>query len=216
MTAASSYEDAKPLLIVVMGPASCGKSTIGEELAAALHIPFADGDDLHPKANVDKMSAGHPLTDEDRLPWLKVIRAHGERDARAAWERGDGRDPEAERAAGKLGRPAVVITCSALKKYYRDILRGDAEVEGEQAKPKLRTIFVYCKGSEELLKSRIAARVGHFMKPNMLASQLATLEDPSDEPGVVVVDIAASKEEVAERALSGTRAVVKQLDAEGL
>lgn len=74
---------------------------------------------------------------------------------------------------------------------------------------------MYCKGSEELLKSRIAARVGHFMKPNMLASQLATLEDPSNEPGVVVVDIAASKEEVAERALSGTRAVVKELDARG-
>ncbi|TXT07340.1 hypothetical protein VHUM_03060 [Vanrija humicola] len=192
-----------------------GKSTIGEELAASLRIPFYDGDDLHPKSNVDKMSAGHPLNDEDRLPWLKLIRAHGEADARRAWEEGAGRDPEAERAAGKLGRPAVVITCSALKKWYRDILRGDAEVAAD-APPKLHTIFVYCKGSEELLKSRIAARVGHFMKPNMLASQLATLEDPSAEPGVVVVDIAASKEEVAERALSGTRAVVKELDAAGL
>lgn len=74
------------------------------------------------------MSAGHPLNDDDRLPWLKLIRAHGEADARRAWENGDGRNPDQERAEGKLGRPAIVITCSALKKWYRDILRGDAEV----------------------------------------------------------------------------------------
>lgn len=84
------------------------------------------------------------------------------------------------------------------------------------SQPKMQTIFVYCKGSPELLAERIAARKNHFMKPSMLASQLATLEDPSSEPGVVVVDISASPEEVSRRALDGTRKVVAQMDSEGL
>lgn len=81
--------------------------------------------------------------------------------------------------------------------------------------PKMKTIFVYCKGSPELLEQRIAARKNHFMKPQMLASQLATLEDPSDEPGVVTVDISASPEEVSRRAVEGVRKVVGDMDAEG-
>ncbi|BEI85099.1 hypothetical protein CcaverHIS002_0505000 [Cutaneotrichosporon cavernicola] len=167
-----------------------------------------------PPANVAKMSAGNPLDDADRLPWLQIIRETGIRECHAAWERGDGRVPGQEEGEGKLGRPACVIACSALKKYYRDILRGKAEAVRED-KPIMKTIFVYCNGSPELLAQRIAARQGHFMKPQMLASQLATLEDPTSEPGVVDVDISADPEEVSLRALSGTRRVVAAMDARG-
>ncbi|KLT45285.1 cytoplasm protein [Cutaneotrichosporon oleaginosum] len=208
------YASTKPLLIVVMGPASCGKSTIGANLARDLGIAFIDGDALHPPANVAKMSAGNPLNDADRLPWLQIIRATGIHECRAAWEKGDGRVPDQERAEGKLGRPACVIACSALKKSYRDILRGHTET-GPEDKPVMKTIFVYCNGSPELLAERIAARQGHFMKPQMLASQLATLEDPTAEPGVVDVDISATPEEVSSRALSGTRKVVADMDSRG-
>ncbi|BEI92925.1 uncharacterized protein CcaverHIS019_0505530 [Cutaneotrichosporon cavernicola] len=210
----ADYTTTKPLLIVVMGPASCGKSTIGSNLARDLGISFIDGDALHPPANVAKMSAGNPLDDADRLPWLQIIRETGIRECHAAWERGDGRVPGQEEGEGKLGRPACVIACSALKKYYRDILRGKAEAVRED-KPIMKTIFVYCNGSPELLAQRIAARQGHFMKPQMLASQLATLEDPTSEPGVVDVDISADPEEVSLRALSGTRRVVAAMDARG-
>ncbi|RSH85100.1 uncharacterized protein EHS24_006693 [Apiotrichum porosum] len=191
----ADYSTAKPLLIVVMGPASCGKSSIGSDLANSLSIPFIDGDDLHPAANVAKMSAGIPLTDEDRLPWLQVIRSTGEKVCREQWDK-------SPRELGKLGRPAVVIPSSALKQWYRNILRGDAEVK-DTTPPKMETVFVYCKGTPELLAERIAARKGHFMKPSMLASQLATLEDPSAEAGVVVVDISKSREEVSKAALDG-------------
>ncbi|GMK55540.1 hypothetical protein CspeluHIS016_0205960 [Cutaneotrichosporon spelunceum] len=208
----SDYTTAKPLLIVVMGPASCGKSTIGQNLARDLGIDFLDGDALHPAANVAKMSAGNPLDDADRLPWLQIIRDTGIRECHAAWERGDGREQQVQ--DGKLGRPACVIACSALKKSYRDILRGEAATVPED-KPTMKTIFVYCNGSPELLAQRIAARKGHFMKPQMLASQLATLEDPTGEPGVVDVDISAEPDEVSRRALSGTRQVVADMAARG-
>ncbi|BEJ15918.1 hypothetical protein CspHIS471_0505230 [Cutaneotrichosporon sp. HIS471] len=210
----ADYTTTKPLLIVVMGPASCGKSTIGSNLARDLGISFIDGDALHPPANVAKMSAGNPLDDADRLPWLQIIRATGIRECHAAWERGDGRVPGQEEGEGKLGRPACVIACSALKNYYRDILRGEAEAVPED-KPIMKTIFVYCNGSPELLAQRIAARQGHFMKPQMLASQLATLEDPTSESGVVDVDISADPDAVSLRALSGTRRVVAAMDARG-
>lgn len=96
-----------------------GKSTIGQALASDLEIPFIDADDLHPASNVAKMSAGTPLTDEDRLPWLALIRSTAERVCREQWEKGE--------ISTVFGRPAVVIACSALKKWYRDILRGEVE-----------------------------------------------------------------------------------------
>jgi gluconokinase len=177
------------------------------------------------------MSAGIPLTDADRLPWLQTIRATAEKACAEQWASGD---------KTGLGRPSLVIACSSLRKYYRDILRGDVEVQNTQPvsisagrsrgagremkpgqssadipQPKLRTIFVYCKGTPELLEQRIAARKNHFMKPEMLASQLATLESPESEPGVAVVDISTSPEEVSAAALAGTRAIVAELEARG-
>lgn len=256
----------RPALIIVMGPASCGKSTIGLSLSKALSIPFIDGDALHPKSNVAKMSVGTPLTDADRLPWLALIRATAERVCREEWVRAarnyagieasggmedlGGDESIAEMAeyefgegwkwrnAGKddahhirasLKRPAVIIACSALKKWYREILRGNVEAQPppesdlpnaapelsgvdnthKAATARLDTYFVYCKGSKELLTDRISKRKGHFMGAQMLESQLATLEDPSDEPDCCIVDISKSPEECAEMAYENVLKLVK-------
>lgn len=139
-----------PQVIVIMGVAGSGKTTVGRLLAESLGWPFADADDFHPPANVAKMSAGRPLTDEDRAPWLAAIRA---------WI-------EARLARGENG----VVTCSALKAAYRRVLlAGDARIR-----------LVHLQGTREQLRARIAARQDHFMKPAMLDSQLAALEPPAD------------------------------------
>ena len=147
------------MVIVLMGVAGSGKTTIGRQLAAELGWVFADADQFHPPANVAKMSAGQPLDDTDRAPWLAAIRTYIDR----------------QLAEGH----GAVVTCSALKENYRTVLLGDpAQVK-----------LVYLKGSREVLWSRISSRLGHFMKPAMLDSQLATLEEPAQ---ALVVDIAQS------------------------
>jgi gluconokinase len=147
-------------LIVVMGVAGSGKTTIASGLAEKLGVPFVEGDSLHPIANVKKMSAGIPLTDEDRWPWLKAI---GER-------------MEVERLTGH----GVVVSCSALKHVYRDCLRS--EVQG-------RVHFILLDGSRELIGDRMKKRKGHFMPPALLDSQFATLEKPTPDEDAVVLDI---------------------------
>lgn len=159
--------------IIVMGVSGCGKSTVGEELAAKLGVPFMEGDKLHPVANVEKMAAGTPLDDDDRWPWLDLVGA----ELRKGYEAG-----------------GIVISCSALKKTYRDRLRQACG--GPLA-------FVYLEGSEALLTERMGARTGHFMPLSLLKTQLATLEVPSGEEGVVTVDIDAPPETIVERALEG-------------
>ncbi len=159
-----------PAAIVVMGVASSGKSTVGRLLAERLGWEFRDGDDDHPPANRARMEAGIPLSDEDRRPWLEALRA---RIAHALDEQ----------------RP-LVLACSALKRSYRDILRVDAE----------RVLFVYLKGSPELIAARAARRSGHFMPPGLLPSQFATLEEPhraltidvSPDPNAIVDTILAN------------------------
>jgi gluconokinase len=136
------------MVILLMGVAGSGKTTIGQQLASELDWDFIDADDVHPPANIAKMAAGQPLTDEDRAPWLAALRAR----------------IEDHLARGKN----AVVTCSALKKRYRKIL----VVDPEQVK------VVHLHGSPELLRSRIAERKGHFMSPSMLDSQLAALEPP--------------------------------------
>ncbi|KAK8870114.1 hypothetical protein IAR55_000684 [Kwoniella newhampshirensis] len=200
-----------------------GKSTVGQDVAASLSLPFIDGDSLHPSSNIDKMSHGIPLTDDDRLPWLALIRSTGERVCKEEYEKCGGKFKSVKE--GGLGRAGVVIACSALRKWYRDILRGEVAAnpppvndlppahptatEAKQvhhpATSSLETIFVYCQGTPELLHARIAARKGHFMGAQMLASQLATLEDPVGEKGVVAVNIDGSREEVGDGAVSGVR-----------
>ena len=163
--------------IIVMGVSGCGKSTVGEALAEKLGIPFMEGDKLHPASNVEKMAAGTPLNDDDRWPWLDLVGAELRQGSEA-----DG----------------IVISCSALKKIYRERLRDACG--GPLA-------FVYLDGSEALLTERMGARTGHFMPLSLLQTQLATLEVPTGEPGVVTVSIDASPEEITENALKGLAAL---------
>ncbi len=165
--------------IVVMGVSGCGKTSVAEGLAAALPAAFIEGDSLHPAENVEKMSKGIPLDDADRWPWLDII----------------GRALSDALAQDK----SIVISCSALKKVYRDHLRAAAG--GNLS-------FVFLKGSRELLLSRMSARRGHFMPASLLDSQLATLEDPSGEPGVVTVSIDASIHEIVAAGVEGLGAQV--------
>ncbi|MBY3348703.1 gluconokinase [Rhizobium laguerreae] len=160
--------------IIVMGVSGCGKSSVGEKLAEALHLAFVEGDALHPAANVEKMSKGIPLTDEDRMPWLDRI---GE-DIKASLEKSEG----------------IIVSCSALKRLYRDRLRATAGGN---------LFFVYLEGSRALLMKRMAERKGHFMPASLLDSQLATLEVPTGEQGVVTVDIDDTVEGIAATALKG-------------
>lgn len=162
--------DEKPL-IVVMGVAGSGKTTLASQLAEKLGIPFVEGDSLHPAANVRKMSSGQPLTDEDRWPWLKAI---GER-------------MEVERATGH----GVVVACSALKRAYRDCLRG--EVQG-------KIHFILLDGSRQLIGERMKQRKGHFMPPALLDSQFATLEKPAPDEHAVILDISRKPAELVEEA----------------
>jgi len=164
--------------IIVMGVSGCGKSSVGEKLGEALHLIFAEGDELHPAANVEKMSKGIPLTDEDRMPWLDRI---GEK-IKASLEKGEG----------------IIVSCSALKRIYRDRLRTAAGGN---------LFFVYLEGSKALLTKRMAERKGHFMPASLLESQLATLEVPTGEQGVVTVDIDDTVEGIAVTALKSLAAL---------
>lgn len=150
------------MLILVMGVAGSGKTLIGTKLAESLHCTFADADSFHPPANIEKMSRGVPLTDDDREPWLAAIRQ-----ALCDWQ-----------AAGEC----AVVTCSALKERYREYLTRDCGVR-----------IVYLKGDYDLVHGRLASRRGHFMKPGMLASQFADLEEPTN---AIVVDISGTPEEI--------------------
>lgn len=156
-----------PHTLILMGVSGCGKSLIGAMLAKALGGQFDDGDDFHPPANKAKMSQKIPLTDEDRWPWLKNLRERIlEMRPQGRWH---------------------VLACSALKRTYRDLLRG------EDSKNELQ--FVYLKGSKELIASRLNARKGHFFKPELLDSQFAALEEP-DAGEAIVADISGTPEEI--------------------
>ena len=166
------------------GVSGCGKSTIASALAESLSLPFIEADKLHPQSNIDKMSAGTPLTDADREPWLELIRKKAEHAC-----------GEQEADSSFTGRRGVVIACSALKRYYRDILRGTCKPRSvpehmDPAPPRvLPTFFVFIKGDRDVLMERMGSRKGHFMKAQMLDSQLQTLESPEGEDGCIVVQL---------------------------
>ncbi|KAG6818906.1 hypothetical protein H0H93_000399 [Arthromyces matolae] len=183
------------VFIVVMGVSGTGKSTLGSALASALGFPYVEGDSLHPDSNVAKMSSGIPLTDTDREPWLALIRSTAETMTL------DGSGEEAP-------TQGVVISCSALKHYYRDILRGTRTVEGATPPRKPpTTYFVFINGDRHVLRERMEKRPGHFMKADMLDSQLKTLENPEGEKDVVVVSLQDSTEEQVAKAEAGLTAL---------
>ena len=150
-------------LYVIMGVSGSGKTTIGTALARALDVPFVEGDQLHPRANVERMARGIPLTDEDRQPWLIAIAQR----LREADQTGSG----------------LVIACSALKRSYRDLLRS-------RGSAKIR--FVYLRGDQSLVADRLKGRHGHFMPASLLESQFAALEEPDPREHVLVCDIGES------------------------
>ena len=161
-----------PAVVIVMGVSGSGKSTIGAMLAARLHWPFQDGDWFHPAANVEKMHKGVPLTDDDRWPWLGAI---------AHWI------DQARRRGGN-----GVITCSALKRRYRDVLIGDRR----------DVRLVYLKGEEPLIARRIATRHEHFMPQSLLHSQFEALEEPGADENPVTVSIAPAPRAIVANILS--------------
>ncbi|MER6780926.1 MULTISPECIES: gluconokinase [unclassified Streptomyces] len=163
-------------VMVVMGVAGTGKTTVGRLLAEALGLPYVEGDAFHPAANVAKMSAGIPLDDADRRPWLDAI---------GAWI-----------GARPAGQGAVVAS-SALKRAYRDRLRGFAP----------DAVFVHLTGERSLIERRMAARTDHFMPTALLDSQFATLEPLQQDELGVVVDVSGSPEEITERALAALSAL---------
>lgn len=139
-----------PMILILMGPMGCGKTTIGKLLSEKIGWPFYDGDDFHPKKNVEKMRAGIPLTDSDRKSWLETLHAH---------------------IHGLLKQQQnAILACSALKKSYRDILGVNQTT--------VRT--VYLEGTYELLRERIEERKHHYMNKELLKSQMDTLEEPQD------------------------------------
>ncbi|OAX36570.1 carbohydrate kinase [Rhizopogon vinicolor AM-OR11-026] len=187
------------IFLVVMGVSGTGKSTLGNALSKALHIPFVDGDDLHPQSNVAKMSRCEPLTDADRQPWLETIRktAPDTIIPQAEMEKTLSENECSTVGQGEDKKLGIIVACSSLKKTYRSVLRGESLSEGEMLKHSggIRTYFVYMKGSREVLVDRMMKRQGHFMKAAMLDSQLATLESPENEEGVVTVSIGWSTED---------------------
>lgn len=156
--------------IIVMGVSGSGKTTVGEAVARRIHAKFIDGDDLHPRANIQKMGSGHPLNDEDRMPWLERL-------------------SDAAYSLNHKNETGIIV-CSALKRRYRDRLReGNPEM-----------VFLYLKGSFEVIMGRLKARSGHFMPTDLLKSQFEALEEPgSEEPDVICVDIDADIDEVVQR-----------------
>jgi gluconokinase len=157
---------------VVMGVSGAGKSTVGRLVAAQLDCPFRDADSFHPKANIEKMSRGEPLTDDDRWPWLQAI---------AAWI-------AEHRAAGTI----CVVTCSALKRVYRDIVTNNQSADVR---------LVYLKGDFALIEARLKARHGHFMPPALLRSQFAALEEPDADEHAITVSVDATPDEIAVQVL---------------
>lgn len=165
---------------ILMGVSSTGKTSVGTAVAQRLGMKLIDGDDLHPRANIQKMASGTPLNDDDRFPWLERIN-----DAAFSLEQ------KSEKG---------IIVCSALKKKYRDQIRqGNADVK-----------FIFLQGSFELVLERMKQRKGHFMKPEMLQSQFNTLEVPqADEPDVIFIDIDGSFDEVVERCVKAIEPLIR-------
>ncbi len=174
-------EATRPPVVVVMGVSGCGKSTVGQLLANALAAAYIEGDDLHSQENVERMRAGIALNDAQRRDWLQALADH-------------------LAAAHDEGRP-LVVSCSALKRVYRDLLRTGA--------PDLHLVHLH--GTREVLATRSAQREGHYMPVSLLDSQIATLEPPGADENVLTFDVTQAPQEIVQltmAALNGSRAPV--------
>ncbi|KAI9882500.1 MAG: hypothetical protein M1823_005749 [Watsoniomyces obsoletus] len=173
---------------IITGPAGCGKTSVAQYIAEHLDLPYIEGDEFHPASNVRKMAQGIPLTDADRWDWLVLLR-------KTAVER-----------LTKADKSGVVLTCSALKHKYRDVIRIAAYNDHD-----LIVHFVYLHGDEQTLLQRVRARKGHYMKDSMVHSQFATLEEPEeDERDCLSVDVSGSLPQVQHEALRQVQAILEQ------
>ncbi|KAF2460914.1 glucokinase [Lineolata rhizophorae] len=164
---------------IITGPAGCGKSTVAKFLANQLSLPYVEGDEFHPQANIEKMRSGIPLTDADRWDWLISLRQKSLEELKA-------------------GASGVVLTCSALKRKYRDVIRIAAYNDSD-----VLVHFVYLAADEGTLLARVKARQNHYMKDAMVQSQLRSLEPPTpEERDVLSVDVSGSMSEVEELVLA--------------
>ena len=154
------------MVVILMGVSGCGKTTVGRELQSLLNWDFYDADDYHPRENVEKMSSGIPLTDEDRKPWLEGLASEIKK-----WN---------------ADRGNAILACSALKAVYRDMLGVDQK----------SVVTVFLKGDFDLLAERLRNRKGHYMNPDLLQSQLDTLEEPD---GGLVFNIKLSPSDIAKK-----------------
>ncbi|KAI0482802.1 P-loop containing nucleoside triphosphate hydrolase protein [Xylariaceae sp. FL0804] len=176
---------------IVLGPAGSGKTTVAKELSAELKLPYIEGDEFHPQANIDKMASGTPLTDADRWDWLTLLR---EESLRRLSE----------------GAEGVVLTCSALKRKYRDVIRVAPYYSRD-----VRLHFVYLHAPESVLRERVGHRHGHYMGADMVRSQFAVLEPPTaEETDVIAVDVSGTPDEVRREALDKAAAKIREAAAE--
>ncbi|CAM3904473.1 gluconokinase [Janibacter anophelis] len=164
--------------VVVMGVSGSGKTTVAQGVVARTGWVFAEADEFHPRANIDKMSQGIPLTDEDRWPWLHDL---------AGWM-----------AAHAAKGEDTVITCSALKRSYRDVLRADVAALGGAH----RVVFAHLDGAAEVIAARLEGRKGHFMPPSLLQSQIDTLEALDIDEDAVVLDLTAAPDVLIDRVMA--------------
>ncbi|KAM4059716.1 shikimate kinase domain-containing protein [Hirsutella rhossiliensis] len=171
---------------LVTGPAGCGKTTVAEYLAKSLDMPYIEGDSHHTPANVEKMRSGNPLTDADRWDWLTALR------------------DESMRRINR-GSEGVVVTCSALKRKYRDVIRVAAYYDHD-----IRVHFIFLNAPAEVLLARVTKREGHYMGPSMVQSQFDILERPAeDERDVISIDVSRSIEEVKKDVLARVSDITK-------
>ncbi|EUC31288.1 hypothetical protein COCVIDRAFT_110908 [Bipolaris victoriae FI3] len=180
-------------ILIVTGPAGCGKSTIAKHLSDRYGFDYIEGDEFHPKANIDKMAAGIPLNDEDRWDWLILLR-------------------DQALTALNNGSRGVVVTCSALKKKYRDVIRTARLYDQD---PNANVHFVYLRSDMETLLSRVRARQGHYMKDAMVASQFAALEEPDETEckqlkDVEIIDVKGGIQDVQQLASAAVDRILAQ------